>query len=143
MYSLAARYSAPYAEVYFNKGTCHAQLAQWEAAVTCLRTSLELNPQQPEAQLLLGEALDMLNRPMEAQAAYSAAIELDHGHVAAHVNRAVNHYARGDLPAALADMDRVLELEPSVASHYANRAEIYKALQLRDITAMRAYGEAA
>lgn len=143
MYSLAARYSAPYAEVYFNKGTCHAQLAQWDAAVTCLRTSLELNPQQPEAQLLLGEALDMLNRPMEAQAAYSAAIELDHGHVAAHVNRAVNHYAHGDLPAALADMDRVLELEPSVASHYANRAEIYKALQLRDITAMRAYGEAA
>lgn len=143
MYSLAARYSAPYAEVYFNKGTCHAQLGQWEAAVACLRTSLELNPQQPEACLLLGEAFDMLGRRQEAQAAYSAAIELDPRHVAARVNRAVNHYAHGDLPAALADMDRVLELEPMVASHYANRAEIYKALQLRDITAMRQYQEAA
>ncbi len=143
MYSLAARYSAPYAEVYFNKGACHAQLEQWDAALACLRTSVELNPRQPEAYLLLGEALDMLDRPREAQAAYSAAIALDSGHVPARVNRAVNHYAHGDLPAALADMDRVLELEPMVASHYANRAEIYKALQLRDITAMRAYQEAA
>lgn len=143
MYSLAARYSAPYAEVYFNKGACHAQLGQWEAAAACLQTSLELHPQQPEAQLLLGEALDMLQRPLDAQAAYSAAIELDQSHVAARVNRAVNHYAHGNLPAALADMDRVLELEPMVASHYANRAEIYKALQLRDITAMRQYEEAA
>jgi tetratricopeptide (TPR) repeat protein len=143
MYSLAARYSAPYAEVYFNKGNCHAQLEQWEAACTCLRTSLELNPQQPEAHLLLGEALDMLDRPAEAQAAYSAAIELDNQHVPARVNRAVLRYAHGDLAAALTDMDRVLELEPTVASHYANRAEIYKALQLRDINAMRQYQEAA
>ncbi|GAB2847305.1 hypothetical protein GCM10027277_14220 [Pseudoduganella ginsengisoli] len=143
MYSLAARYSAPYAEVYFNKGACHAQLEQWDAAIACLRNSLELHPQQPEAWLLLGEALDMLQRRDEAQAAYSAAIELDAGHVPARVNRAVNHYAHGDLPAALSDMDRVLELEPMVAGHYANRAEIYKALQLRDITAMRQYQEAA
>lgn len=143
MYSLAARYSAPYAEVYFNKGNCHAQLAQWEAACACLRTSLELNPQQPEAHLLLGEALDMLDRPAEAQAAYSAAIEIDGQHVPARVNRAVLRYAHGDLAAALTDMDRVLELEPTVASHYANRAEIYKALQLRDINAMRQYQEAA
>jgi len=143
MYSLAARYSAPYPEVLFNKGACHAQLGQWDAALACLRASLELNPQQPEAQLLLGETLDMLQRPLDAQAAYGAVIELDPMHVAARVNRAVNHYAQGDLPAALADMDRVLELEPMVASHYANRAEIYKALQLRDITAMRQYQEAA
>jgi tetratricopeptide (TPR) repeat protein len=143
MYSLAARYSAPYPEVYFNKGACHAQLGQWNAALACLNTSLELDPLQPEAQLLLGETLDMLQRPLDAQAAYSAAIALDPMYVAAHVNRAVNHYTHGDLPAALADMDRVLELEPMVASHYANRAEIYKALQLRDITAMRQYQEAA
>jgi tetratricopeptide (TPR) repeat protein len=143
MYSLASRYSAPYGEVYFNKGNCHAQLEQWEAACACLRTSLELNPQQPEAYLLLGEALDMLNRTADAQQAYSAAIELDGGHVPARINRAVLHYAHGELGAALADMDRVVELEPMVASHYANRAEIYKALQLRDITAMRQYQEAA
>lgn len=143
MYSMAMRYSAPYAEVYFNKGSCHAQLGQWYAARNCLAVSLELNPQQPEACLLLGKALDMLDLPVDAQACYSMAIALSGEHVAARVNRAVIHYAQGRLADALADMDRVLEVEPAVASHYANRSEIYMALQIRDIAAMQQFQEAA
>ncbi|HWW70685.1 MAG TPA: tetratricopeptide repeat protein, partial [Duganella sp.] len=148
LYDRAILYSAPYAEVYFNKGNCHAQLEQWEPALACLAYSLELNPDQAEAYLLRAEILEMQERPDEALADYGAAIALNSDHVAARVNRAVIHYGHGRYADALDDMNHVLTLEPAVASHYENRSEIYKAmnqphLQLRDLDAVRQYGEAA
>ncbi|MBP1208292.1 tetratricopeptide (TPR) repeat protein [Duganella sp. 1411] len=148
LYDQAILYSAPYAEVYFNKGNCHAQLEQWEPALACLAYSLELNPDQAEAYLLRAEILEMQERADEALADYGAAIALNGDHVAARVNRAVIHYGHGRFADALDDMNHVLTLEPAVASHYENRSEIYKAmnqphLQLRDLDAVRQYGEAA
>lgn len=147
-YDLAIKYSAPYPEVYSNKGICQSQLEQWEAAFDSLSMSTELNPDQPDLHLLRAEILEQLGRNAEAIALYDRLIGQANAPVTARVNRAVLHYQDGNFDKALADMNAVIAAEPTNASHYENRSAIFAAMnqaamEQADTLAAQRYREAA
>jgi len=147
-YDLAIKYSAPYPEVYFNKGVSHAQLAQWEEALAALDFSAELNPAQAELYLLRAEVHEALGHDEAALNDYSAALAAGSTSVVARVNRAVLLFQTGQFEQALFDMHKAIDQEPDNASHYENRAEIYRAmaqpaLVSADLDAANRFREAA
>lgn len=147
-YALAIQYSAPYPEVYFNKGVSHAQLGQWDDALAALDFSAELDPAQPELYLLRAEVREALGQADAAVCDYTAALAAGSRSIIARVNRAVLYFQSGQFEQALLDMHQAIQQEPDNASHYENRAEIYRAMRqpalvCADLDAAIRYREAA
>ena len=76
LYTEAIKRSAPYPEVFFNKAVCHLRLGELEAALADFDTSLDLNPNQPQAHALRADILGEQGSTSEALHGYDAAIRL-------------------------------------------------------------------
>ena len=132
-YALAERYSAPYPELFHNRGLCEARTGAWNEALASLTRSLDLDPDQPDVLLLRAEAAETLGLEEHALGDLDAALAIDADLTAARVNRAVIHYGRGNFGTALADMDRVVAFEAADADHRENRSEIHRAMGNADL----------
>ena len=76
LYAAAIERSAPYPEVFFNKAVCHLRLDELEEALVDFETSLDLNPDQPQAQALRADILREQGNATGALQGYDAAIAL-------------------------------------------------------------------
>ncbi len=81
-----------------------------------------------EALLAKAETLCELGLSEAALDDYNAVVALSEQNVIARVNRATIHFEQSKFGKALSDMNRVIEIEPENADHYANREEIYKTM---------------
>jgi tetratricopeptide (TPR) repeat protein len=64
----------------------------------------------------------------EAVKEFSIALEKDPDHVMAHLGMAITHMQTNKSAAALAELNRVIELAPEMAAAYANRGILYDRL---------------
>ena len=133
LYADAIKRSAPYPEVFFNKAVCHLRVGQLEEALADFETSLDLNPDQPQAHALRADILRELGSATEALQGYDAAIQLGWDSAPIRVNRAVLHFNNGEFGSALADMDQAIALDPDDPDHYENRAAIHSAMDRQDL----------
>lgn len=132
-YDLAARVRAPYPELFHNVGVCNARLCNWPAARAAFDRSLHLDPAQPAVLLMRAEASDALGDSEATLADLDGALALDPALVAARVNLAVARFERREYALALAHMDEVILLDPASPEHYANRAEVHRAMGRSDL----------
>lgn len=84
-----------------------------ERAIEHLRAAIEQNEETPLAWALLGVAEERLNKPTEAFAAYSRAIELDAANGTAHEGRGRIYESRADLAKAIEDYSAAYLVQPS------------------------------
>ncbi len=133
LYAAAIERSAPYPEVFFNKAVCHLRLDELEEALVDFETSLDLNPDQPQAQALRADILREQGNATGALQGYDAAIALGWDSAAIRVNRAALHFDKGAFGLALTDMDQAIVLEPEHPDHYENRAAIHAAMDRQDL----------
>ena len=133
LYADAIERSAPYPEVFFNRAVCHLRLDDIEEALIDFEMSLDLNPDQPQAQALRADILRELGNAADALRGYDAAIALGWDSAAIRVNRAALHFDKGAFGLALTDMNQAIALEPEDPDHYENRAAIHAAINRQDL----------
>jgi len=115
------RSQSDHAEALLLLGVIELQTGRWARAVASIRASVQKNPSQPVALVLLGDALSELPEPQEALRSYEAALRLQ-------PNLPPAHYGRGnallDLQRpmdAIASYDQALRLQPDHAEAWFNR----------------------
>jgi tetratricopeptide (TPR) repeat protein len=105
-------------------------------AVENLRVAIEQREEVPLAYALIGVAEERLDKPAEAFADYSRAIELDANNATAHEGRARLLEARGDFAKAIEDYTAAYRAQPSrelaikLAELYTHTGQLQAAIQL-------------
>ncbi|GAB4482205.1 MAG: hypothetical protein Kow00124_30880 [Anaerolineae bacterium] len=113
-------------QIAYNQGDFETAAARFSEAL-----ALPLDAGRAEAlnlklaQFYHGYSRLQLGDLPEAQAAFSAAINLDPAFAAAYHNRGVVYSRLGDYSAALADLDRAIALVPTFASAYVTRGTVH------------------
>jgi tetratricopeptide (TPR) repeat protein len=69
----------------------------------------------------------------EALTDYAMSLSLKPDFIPARVNRAILFFDQAAFEPALADMNHVIALDGEQASHYSNRAEIFRAMNRPDL----------
>jgi tetratricopeptide (TPR) repeat protein len=119
-YQQAIERSAPYPEVWANIGQCYRHMGQFTEAIEAYSNALDLQPDQFSVLVARAQTFELLEQLDAALADYDAAltVQLDPLILA---NRAVLHYERGMLSAALADLNQAIDLSPDNPDLYQNR----------------------
>ncbi|MEN3357515.1 MAG: hypothetical protein V7637_1497 [Mycobacteriales bacterium] len=135
-----------YVDAYINRAGLLCELGELAAARRDVEAGLAVAPDDPHLQCLLGR-LEMDNGALAAaRAAFTAALAADPGLQVAWANRATAAFEDGDVPAALADLGRALDIadDPDLR---INRAAAYQAAgdlagAVEDLTRARDLGSA-
>ncbi len=96
-----------------------------QGALQIMNDAVAAYPNEPLAYVGRGLMLDSLNRPDDAVADYTKAIELDPEDIGAYFNRAGVYRRLGDFDKALEDYTTNIELDPTIPESYFIRAEVY------------------
>jgi tetratricopeptide (TPR) repeat protein len=128
--SRAIELDATDAGAFVNRGSARFNLGDMPGAEADCRRALKLNPDQTEAIYNLGLALAAQGELEEAEPLFTRALQV------AESPRLLLHRAiarvRLERPEdAISDLDRALELEPSLARGYAERGYAWEQLELR------------
>ncbi|MCG8574100.1 MAG: tetratricopeptide repeat protein [Flavobacteriales bacterium] len=110
-------------EAYNNKGHRYFKKDLLRAAIIQYKKSIQLNPNTRTYQFL-GEAYSDLGQREKAIDYYTKAIELYRENATAYNNRSFCHFILGNYEAALADINKAIELEPEHKLVHATKAEI-------------------
>jgi tetratricopeptide (TPR) repeat protein len=122
-------------------GMTERQLAYWHDSETLFRRALAVTPDNVDAHINLGAALEMSGRETEALGEYREAVRLADDSVKAHYNIA-NLLTKTDQPGgALPEFDRAIVLAPAMADLHNGRGEALAELG-RYNEAERAFAEA-
>jgi TolB-like protein/Flp pilus assembly protein TadD/DNA-binding winged helix-turn-helix (wHTH) protein len=112
---------------------------KFDAAVEAYRGLLGRNPQDADAHIGLGDALEGLGRSAEAEASYRRAIAVEPAYWGAHAALEQVRRERGKMVEATAALRKVTELAPSSANAWSNlggalqmEGDFSKALQAYD-----------
>ncbi len=126
MYRELCAADAADAQTWFRAGTVHGRLGDLEAAVHCLRTATQLEPENAEMHVELGRVLQAAGRRAESVACYEAALRLRPECAEALQGLAELATVAGDHARALFHYRRALTLRPeSSALHcQAGRAAL-------------------
>jgi len=109
-------------------GLTERQLAFWRDSETLFRRALAMKPDNADAHINLGAALEMSGHEPEALAEYREAARLTDDNVNAHFNIA-NLLTKMDQPAgALPEFDRASALAPGMADLHNGRGQALAAL---------------
>ena len=106
------------------------------AALARLSRAAELQPAHAALEFHLGSALYRAERFDEAERRFSRAIELDPACLNARLGLADVADSRGDPAAALAELERAVQVAPEVAAVHLRLAQVYHELQ-RPVDAAR------
>jgi serine/threonine protein kinase/lipoprotein NlpI len=114
---------------YFYRGFIRSLRGDWRGAVADYGTALRAAPTDFAARLHRGLAMIVLNRPNDAIADFTAAIEADPRRASPYINRGIVYKDMlGDLESAVADFDKAIEADPLSAKAYINRGAAFEAL---------------
>lgn len=97
---------------YRRAGLEYARADDAEGAVASYRKSLELEPGDPEVNMLLGVALEKRGESGEAERRFETALKTDPGYPAAHANLGQLLSKRGDLAGAVTHYRAALRSNP-------------------------------
>lgn len=115
-----------YVDGYLNRAGVLADLDEYAAARRDVEAGLALAPDNPHLRCILGQLEAAAGRTEQAVAAYDAALATDPMLAAAWAGRAAVTFDAGDIDAALADLDRALDLGDDPALRF-NRATALQA----------------
>jgi tetratricopeptide (TPR) repeat protein len=120
----AAKFLPKDAAAQVNLAGCLIVLSEHAAALAALERAKRLKPGDATIAHNQGRALQALGRVEEAERAYDEALSIDHRLMPALSARAGLLAARGDWPAALADLDRALTSRPDDPHLRLRRGEL-------------------
>ena len=110
---------------YSNRGAAWKKLGQYDKSVADNGEAIRLDPKQPEYYDNRGLAYAAMGEYDKAIADYDQAIRREQ-RANFLTNRGDSHQFKGELGAALSDYDAALNLDPTFAKTYNNRAVLYK-----------------
>jgi tetratricopeptide (TPR) repeat protein len=120
----AAKFLPKDAAAHVNLAGCLTVLGDHLAALVALERAGRLKPQDATIAHNRGRALEALGRGEEAERAYDEALSIDHRLMPSLSARANLLAARGDWPAALADLDMALTSRPDDPHLRLRRGEL-------------------
>jgi TolB-like protein/Tfp pilus assembly protein PilF len=100
-------------EAHATLGLINQSLWQWQDAQKEYERSIELNPNYPSAHQWYSGFLGVMNRPDERLTEIKKAYDLDPLSPAISVNVGLAHFERGELPAAVEQFKRTVEISPN------------------------------
>ncbi len=107
-----ARAAPSHPFVWSNLAAAHLLLGDLDPAVSAARRAIDLAPGNPQPQVILGNALSALKRPVEARACFEAALERDPENREALIALANLADAADDFEIAVDYFQRALALAP-------------------------------
>jgi len=127
--------------LYNIKGGCYQKLAQFDTAISCYETALEIKPDYVEALNNFGCVLQDLGQYDAAVKRYEKALQLCPGHAETHANlanvlRKLEQYA-----IAIKHYESALEINPYFAEAYNNLGNVFRILGEFD-KAIKSYQQA-
>lgn len=111
-----------------DRGRSYHRDGQYQAAITCFRKALELDPDNDEAALRLGMAYEDDRQFRRAITAYERCLRIEPGHYQAATNIGEAHRKNEDYRTALRAYDRALTLKPDYLYALAGRGECLRML---------------
>jgi tetratricopeptide (TPR) repeat protein len=112
------------APFHANLAEAYRMLGQFEAAVSCCRTALRLQPQFPGAGNNLGLSLQALGRMDEAIEQYRATLRANPDFAMAHNNLAIALRSVGAKPEAIHHFQEALRYAPTLAEAHSNLGQL-------------------
>ena len=110
------------AQDYYHKG-------EFDAAIACLQSVLQIQPDYLEAWNLLGNIYRQQDKLLLAIEAYQQLVKLQPSNVAALNNLGVLYLQQQESDRAIATFKRVIELAPDYAEAYSNLGQLYGKLK--------------
>jgi tetratricopeptide (TPR) repeat protein len=108
------------AQAWFNLGMANVQLNRGEAAESCFRKAVVLEPAKAVIHYNLGKTLQMMGRLSDAEACYREAARLNPGLEAAYANLGTVLLDQGRPEEAAASFNQALLIAPRLAEAYYN-----------------------
>lgn len=112
----------------YNRGLAYADFGHYDEALQDYHQAVQQTPIPKEALTLIrndeGIAYLMLDKPMDAIAAFNQAIQLNTSDIRAFFNRGCAYHRIGKEPLALHDFNQVIALDPTHAQAYLHRGLI-------------------
>ena len=124
-YSEAMQMDPNYSEYYNERGNIYLKLERYAEAEQDYLKAIEVSPPYTEVWTNLGQCLLLQERFAEAIQAYARAIDLSPDNMLAFTGRAQSYEALGDVDAALADYNVLLEHDSAQPELLANRAVLH------------------
>ncbi|MFN8394175.1 MAG: tetratricopeptide repeat protein [Bacteroidia bacterium] len=118
-----------FATSWWNKAFLHAELEQYDEAMTAVLKATELAPKEPEGWLLMGRIFFKQRRYKDAIAAYDRCISLDKTASEAFLNRGEAKRVLGDYKGACKDWHQVLKVDTGPT---AEKAQVWIEINCRD-----------
>ena len=123
-YRKATRINENLAKAYERRGAVCLILRDYDTALRCYSSLLELKPDNAQALFYKGYTYQQLKRPDDAIKQYDKALSLDPGNVSAASALAVIKAGRKQYDEALAILDNLIVRKPSTASLYEVRGNM-------------------
>lgn len=109
-----------------SEGNNQLESNQYDAALKKANRALDIDDESYEAHLLAGEALNRMNRRMDAIEHLTKALELKPEDPKLMARRADVYRMLGQYEAAINDIDRALEIKPESGANLALRADLHR-----------------
>lgn len=118
-----------FATSWWNKAFLHAEIEEYDQAMTAVLKATELAPKEPEGWLLMGRIFFKQRRYKDAIAAYDRCIALDRTASEAFLNRGEAKRVLGDYKGACKDWHQVLKVDKGPT---AEKAQVWIEINCRD-----------
>lgn len=129
-YELAIKYNPAYAEAWCNRGILLMEMSRFPEALDSFQHAIDLRPDYGDAWEGRATALNRLERRAEAIRAYDRAIALKGPQPALLYNRGNIHSILKNFPAAIADCEELLTVDPDYP--YARGVLAHARMQICD-----------
>ena len=126
-----------------GKATILIESGQLDAAEPLVTRLIDSGAFTAEAHYLAGNIALLRHDVAAAEAAYGRSIEADQGFALSYANRGVLKQSQRDYPAAMADFDAALAINPQLPRALSGRCWTRVLLEEEDISAARADADAA
>ena len=126
LFPLAIQYDESNPAIYLQLGKVNMHIKSYNEAITQLRKSLELNPEQAECYIYLSECYEVIENIYEEKIALLKAIKYDSENAYAHYRLARLYARQRDVENEIASLKKVLQLDPNHIGARHQLALIYE-----------------
>lgn len=126
LFPLAIQYDETNPAIYLQLGKVNMHIKSYNEAITQLRKSLELNPEQAECYIYLSECYEVIENIYEEKIALLKAIKYDSENAYAHYRLARLYARQRDVENEIASLKKVLQLDPNHIGARHQLALIYE-----------------
>ncbi|MDA1001491.1 MAG: tetratricopeptide repeat protein [bacterium] len=115
--------STPAAPSAYDQGRAEVQKGNWEAALSFFQKAVSTDSDNHKAHNMVGYTLRQLGKYKEALVAYGKALSIKPDYPEALEYRAMAHLKLGNRTAAVADYQRLVELDSSLAEELKEKID--------------------